>query len=105
MADDFHDRDDARRHRARLRRQRIYQAQYRSNLRTTRAPQKSDFASACFEELLTMLAQNSRAAGRFVERFTSRLTTRFDGHAVADRLAALVKREAAKIRRSEAEGH
>jgi len=94
VADDFHDANDGRRYRARLRRQRRYQADYRSKLKEVRAPQKSDIAAACFEELLSILGRNPNAATSFVNAVLGRLSTRFDKHEIAERFAALIGRAA-----------
>ncbi|CAO4167143.1 hypothetical protein [Methylorubrum extorquens] len=94
MADDFHDANDGRRYRARLRRQGRYQADYRSRLKGARAPQKADIAAACFEELLGMLGRNPSAATSFVNAALRRLSTRFDKRQIAERFATLVARAA-----------
>ena len=101
MSDDFHDGNDARRYRARLRRQRRYQADYRSKLKQVRAPQKADIAAACFEELLVILGKDSKAVTGFVNAVLRRLSERFDKQEVADRFSVLVARagrdEAARV--------
>lgn len=94
MTDDFHDANDGRRYRARLRRQRRYQADYRLKLKEVRAPQKADIVAACFEELLGMLGRNPGAAASFVNAALRRLSTRFDKLQIAERFATLVERVA-----------
>lgn len=94
MSDDFHDGNDARRYRARLRRQRRYQADYRSKLKQVRAPQKADIAAACFEELLLVLARNPNAAAPFVNAFLQRLAERFEKQEIAERFTDLIARAA-----------
>jgi hypothetical protein len=106
VADDFHDANDGRRYRARLRRQRRYQADYRSKLKEVRAPQKADIAAACFEELLCVFGRNPSAATSFVNAALRRLSTRFDKHQIAERFAALIERAArdqAKFSRGDGE--
>lgn len=98
MADDFHDASDARRYRARLRRQRGYQAGYRQRLKDGAIPQKDDFATACLDELLVMLARDPSAVPGFVGRVLRRVTQKFGREAAADRLTTMVQRTAQKLR-------
>jgi hypothetical protein len=101
MADDFHDGNDARRYRARLRRQRGYQADYRQRLKEKAIPQKDDFATACLDELLMMLARDPSAVPGFVGRILRRVTQKFGREASADRLTTMVERAAQRLRAAE----
>ena len=98
MADDFHDGGDARRYRARLRRQRGYQANYRHRLKEKGIPQKDDLAAACLDELLVILARDPNAVPGFVGRVLRRVTQKFGREAAADRLTTMVERAAQKLR-------
>ncbi|KQP29995.1 hypothetical protein ASF49_15120 [Methylobacterium sp. Leaf104] len=101
MADDFHDGNDARRYRARLRRQRRYQAGYRQRLKEKAIPQKDDFATACLDELLVILARDPNAVPGFVGRVLRRVTRKFGREAAADRLTIMVQRTAQRLRAAE----
>ena len=54
--DDFHDAEDAKRYRARLRKQRGYSEKNRDKLKAEKAPDTDDVARACRRALIHFLA-------------------------------------------------
>jgi len=72
----FHDPEDARRWRRRLKRQREYQRKYRERLIAERTPERADIAMACLEACMTIsrheFAQLGRLASAIVDRLVSR---------------------------------
>lgn len=90
---DYHDPQDGRRYRARLRRQKDYQARYRDKLKADRTPERDDIAAACLRLILHRAASDPRGSMELLVTIANDLAERsFSKRRTADRITAMVHR-------------
>jgi hypothetical protein len=96
----FHDPEDARRWRRRLKRQREYQRKYRERLIAERTPERADIAMACLEACMTISRHEFAQLGQLARAIVDRLARRgFDREHSIERIQLIAAKLQDRARR------
>ncbi|WP_210260885.1 hypothetical protein [Enterovirga aerilata] len=97
---DFHDAEDAKRYRARLRKQQRYSQNYRDKLEAANIPDRDEMARACLTALVDLLAAgpDAKTCGLVPGTMVSALQEKgFSRDGTMDRLRGMVRRARSKV--------